>query len=79
MMPTTSPLHPEVHAALVTLQTLREDMVGPERPTMSSERGGRLSLATVRLWFHRLYTSLAITQRYIEGDIEAKRKLVALI
>jgi len=79
-----------------------------------------LSPATVRLWFHRLYTSLhmdgcsshsgrrtfitraarkvsqvggslrdvqelaghtslAMTQRYIEGDTEAKRKLVALL
>ena len=85
-----------------------------------SERGGGLSPATVRLWFHRLYTSLkmegcsshsgcrtfmtraarkvsqvggslrdvqelaghtslAMTQRYIEGDTEAKRKLVALL
>jgi integrase/recombinase XerC len=83
-----------------------------------SERG--LSPATVRLWFHRLYTplkmdgcsshsgrrtfitrtarkvsqvggslrdvqdltghtSLAMTQRDIEGDTEAKRKLVALL
>ena len=90
----------------------------PERPILFSERGGGLSAATVRLWFHRLYTSLkmdgcsshsgrrtfitraarkvsqvggslrdvqelaghtslAMTQRYIEGDTEAKRKLVA--
>src|SRR4029450_4750412 len=86
----------------------------------SSSRSGGLSPATVRLWFHRLstslkmdgcsshsgrrtfitraarkvsqvggslrdvqelagHTSLAMTQRYIEGDTEAKRKLVALI
>ena len=90
------------------------------RPVLFSERGGGLSPATVRLWFHRLYTalqmdgcsshsgrrtfitraarkvsqvggslrdvqelaghtSLAMTQRYIEGDTEAKRKLVALL
>jgi len=29
-----------------------------ERPILFSERGGGLSPATVRLWFHRLYTSL---------------------
>jgi len=95
-------------------------MATPERPILFSERGGGLSPATVRLWFHRLYTSLkmegcsshsgrrtfitraarrvsqvggslrdvqelaghtslAMTQRYIEGDTEAKRKLVALL
>jgi len=116
----TIPMHPEVHAALVTLQTWRGDAAGPDRPIIFSERGGGLSPATVRLWFHRLYTSLkmdgcsshsgrrtfitraarkvsqvggslrdvqelaghtslAMTQRYIEGDTEAKRKLVALI
>src|SRR6266403_4778458 len=92
-------------------------MVIPARPMLFSERGGRLSPATVRLWFHRLstslkmdgcsshagrrtfmtraarnvsqvggslwdvqelagHTSLAMTQRDIEGDTEAKRKLV---
>ena len=116
----TIPLHPDLQAALVALQTVREDMATPERPILFSERGGRLSPATVRLWFHRLYTSLkmdggsshsgrrtfitraarrvsqvggslrdvqelaghpslAMTQRYIEGDTEAKRKLVALL
>src|SRR6266496_3323161 len=91
-----------------------------EQAVLFSERGGGLSPATVRLWFHRLYTSLhmdgcssysgrrtfitraarkvsqvggslrdvqelaghtslAMTQRYIEGDTEAKRKLVALL
>jgi integrase/recombinase XerD len=116
----TIPMHPDLHAALVTLQTRRADMVTPERPILFSERGGGLSPATVRLWFHRLYTSLkmdgcsshsgrwtfitraarkvsqvggslrdvqklaghtslAMTQRDIEGDTEAKRKLVALI
>jgi integrase/recombinase XerC len=84
------------------------------------KRGGVLSPATVRVWFHRLstslkmegcasytgrrtcmtrtartvsqvggslrdvqeladHTSLAMTQRSIEGDTEAKRKLVALL
>src|SRR6266704_6496121 len=116
----TIPLHPDLQAALVTLQSARGDMATPERPLLFSERGGGLSAATVRLWFHRLYTSLKMdgcsshsgrrtfitraarkvsqvggslrdvqdlpgqtslpmTQRYIEGDTEAKRQLVALL
>jgi integrase/recombinase XerC len=116
----TIPMHPDLHAALVALQTWRGDAAGPNRPVIFSERGGGLSPATVRLWFHRLYTSLkmdgcsshsgrrtfitraarkvsqvggslrdvqelaghtslAMTQRYIAGDTDAKRKLVALI
>jgi integrase/recombinase XerC len=116
----TIPLHPDLQAALMVLQTRRGDMATPERPNLFSERGGGLSPTTVRLWFHRLYTSLkmdgcsshlgrrtfitraarkvsqvggslrdvqelaghtslAMTQRYIEGDTEAKRKLVALL
>ena len=116
----TIPLHPDLQAALMALQTARGDMATPDRPILFSERGGGLSPATVRLWFHRLYTSLkmdgcsshsgrrtfitraarrvsqvggslrdvqelaghtslAMTQRYIEGDTEAKRKLVALL
>src|SRR5215471_12342463 len=54
----TIPLHPDLQAALVALQTLRGDMATPERPILFSERGGGLSPATVRLWFHRLSTSL---------------------
>jgi integrase/recombinase XerC len=54
----TMPLHPDLQAALVTLQSAREDMAMPERPILFSKRGGGLSPATVCLWFHRLYTSL---------------------
>jgi integrase/recombinase XerD len=36
----------------------RGDTAGAERPVLCSERGGGLSPATVRLWSHRLYTSL---------------------
>ena len=116
----TMPLHPALQAALVTLQAERGDTASPERPLLFSERGGGLAPATVRLWFHRLstslkmegcsshsgrrtcmtraartvsqvggslrdvqelagHTSLAMTQRSIEGDTEAKRKLVALL
>src|SRR5712691_5741582 len=116
----TMPLHPDLQAALMALQTAREARATPERPILFSERGGGVSPATVRLWFHRLspsrkmdgcsshsgrrtfmiraartvshvggslrdvqelagHTSLAMTQRDIEGDTEAKRRLVALI
>ena len=116
----TIPLHPDLQAALTALQTARGDAPRPGQSVLFSERGGGLSPATVRLWFHRLYTSLkmdgcsshsgrrtfitraarkvsqvggslrdvqelaghislAMTQRYIEGDTEAKRKLVALL
>src|SRR5215470_4830617 len=55
----TIPLHPDLQAALVTLQSVRADMAAtPERSILFSERGGGLSPATVRLWFHRLSTSL---------------------
>src|SRR2546428_5568612 len=36
----TIPLHPDLQAALVTLQTGRGDMATPERPILCSERGG---------------------------------------
>jgi integrase len=116
----TIPLHPDLQAALLTLQNAHGDTPRPEQAVLFSERGGGLSPATVRLWFHRLstalkmdgcsshsgrrtfitraarkvsqvggslrdvqelagHTSLAMTQRYIEGDTEAKRKLVALL
>jgi integrase/recombinase XerC len=116
----TIPMHTDLQAALLILQTARGDTPRPDQSVLFSERGGGLSPATVRLWFHRLYTSLkmdgcsshsgrrtfiaraarkvsqvggslrdvqelaghtslAMTQRYIEGDTEAKRKLVALI
>jgi hypothetical protein len=36
----TIPLHPDLQAALVTLQRARTDMATPERPILCSERGG---------------------------------------
>src|SRR5207245_6899372 len=54
----TIPLHPDLQDALAALQTARGDAPRPEQPVLFSERGGGLSPATVRLWFHRLYTSL---------------------
>src|SRR5438105_12787892 len=38
----TIPLHPDLQAALVTLQTARGDMATPERPILFSERGGQV-------------------------------------
>src|SRR6266498_4981360 len=42
----TIPLHPDLQAALVTLQTERGAMATPARPLLFSERGGGLSPAT---------------------------------
>jgi integrase len=36
----TIPMHPDVYAALVTLQSWRSDAAGPDRPVIFSERGG---------------------------------------
>jgi integrase len=114
------PLNNLLRAALVELHQLRGDAVHPERPVVSSERGGPLTASSVTKWFFHLYrdlgmtgcsshsgrrtfitravrkvsevggsvrdvqqlaghASLQTTQRYIEGDTEAKRKLVQLI
>ncbi len=67
----TIPMHPDVHTALVALQTGREDTAGPERPVIFSERGGGLSPATVRLWFHRLYTSLGDVPNELISDSDS--------
>src|SRR5438034_11601571 len=48
-------LHPDLQAALVTLQTARADLATPERPILFSQRGGGLLAATARSWFVRLY------------------------
>ena len=114
------PLNLTLHAALVALHQLRGDAVHPDRPVVSSERGGPLTASSVTKWFFHLYrdlgmtgcsshsgrrtfitraarkvsevggsvrdvqqlaghASLQTTQRYIEGDTDAKRKLVQLI
>ena len=36
----TIPMHPDVYAALVTLQLWHSDAAGPDRPVIFSERGG---------------------------------------
>jgi integrase len=54
----TMPLHPDLQDAITALKTARGDTPRPEQAVLFSERGGGLSPATVRLWFHRLYTAL---------------------
>ena len=114
------PLNHLLRAALVELHQSRGDAVHPERPVVTSERGGPLTASSVTKWFFHLYrdvgmtgcsshsgrrtfitraarkvsevggsvrdvqqlaghASLQTTQRYIEGDTDAKRKLVQLI
>jgi integrase/recombinase XerC len=114
------PTHPLLREALAALHKQRGDQVRPELAVVYSERGPRMSAATIRLWFHRLYQTLGMTgcsshsgrrtfitraarkvsevggsvrdvqqlaghasmqttQRYIEGDSDAKRKLVGMI
>jgi integrase/recombinase XerD len=116
----TIPLNSKLKAALVALYSSRERNPEPHQPVILSERGGRMSAASVTVWFYRLYndlglvgcsshsgrrtfitrsamkiveaggslrdiqqlaghSSLGTTQRYIEGNSEAKRKLVNLI
>jgi integrase len=114
------PLNSKLKAALVALYSSSERNPVPHKPVICSERGGRMSAASITVWFHRLYndlglvgcsshsgrrtfitraarrvvevggslrdiqqmaghSSLNVTQRYIQGDSDAKRKLVNLI
>jgi integrase/recombinase XerD len=116
----TIPLNAMLREAVVELHALRYDHQHPDRPVISSERGGPLTASSVTKWFFNLYkdlgmtgcsshsgrrtfitraarkvsevggsvrdvqqlaghSSLQTTQRYIDGDTEAKRKLVQLI
>src|SRR3989442_14926694 len=56
----TIPMHPDVYAALATLQTARGDVPRADQSILFSERGGGGLPATGPLWFHRLYTLLPI-------------------
>jgi integrase/recombinase XerD len=116
----TIPLNSRLKEALASLHGSRERKTAPHQPVICSERGGRMSAATVTVWFYRLYNDMGLvgcsshsgrrtfitraarrvveaggslrdiqqlaghanlgtTQRYIEGNSEAKRKLVNLI
>jgi hypothetical protein len=50
----TMPLHPDLQAALVTLQTARGDVATPERPILCSERGAGRRCAHSRSAARRL-------------------------
>jgi integrase/recombinase XerD len=54
----TIPLHPALADALRALKAARTEYATPEHGILFSERGGNLNAATVRLWFHRTYTTL---------------------
>ncbi|MGE3542230.1 MAG: tyrosine-type recombinase/integrase, partial [Candidatus Tectimicrobiota bacterium] len=54
----TIPLPPALQQALEAWHEARQALATSERAVLFSERGGRLSPATVRLWCHRLYTTL---------------------
>jgi len=114
------PLNHLLQAALVELYQRHGDGVYPERPVVTSERGGPLTASSVTKWFFHLHrdvgmmgcsshsgrwtfitraarkvsevggsvrdvqqlaghASLQTTQRYIEGDTDAKRKLMQLL
>ena len=55
------PLHPLLRDALVDLRAQREGWIRPERAVVYSERGLAMSAATIRRWFHRLYSALNMT------------------
>ena len=117
----TIPLNDKLKEALTILYGYRGRKPAPHKPVICSERGhGKMSAASVTVWFHRLYnelglvgcsshsgrrtfitraarrvveaggslrdiqqlaghSSLGTTQRYIEGNSQAKQKLVNLI
>jgi integrase len=91
----TIPLHPDLQAALARLQTARlwfhRLYTSLKMDGCSSHSGRRTFITRAARRVSQVggslrdvqdlagHTSLAMTQRYIEGDTEAKRKLVALL
>ncbi len=114
------PMNPMLREALEALHEARGEAARAEWPVIFSERGNGMSAGGIKLWFHRLYSSLGMegcsshsgrrtfitraarkvsevggslrdvqqlaghtslntTQRYVEGDSDAKRKLVRLV
>src|SRR6266699_2874393 len=61
----TIPLHPDLQAALVTLQTARGDMATPERRILFSERGGGLPPKPRQ---HILYASGHLSRPDVAGE-----------
>ncbi len=56
----TIPLNSKLKAALVALYSSRERKPAPHQPVICSERGGRMSAASITVWFHRLYNDLGL-------------------
>jgi integrase/recombinase XerD len=54
------PMHPDLKAALMTLQQERGEKVRPDLPVIHSERNRGLSPGAIAVWFHRLYCGLAM-------------------
>jgi integrase len=54
----TIPMHPAIHEALKTFKQQRGKLTNAKSSIIYSERGGGMSPATVRLWFHRMYVNL---------------------
>ena len=117
----TIPINEKLKAALIALYNSNQGKPAPHKPVICSERGhGKMSAASVTVYFHRLYNDLGLvgcsshsgrrtfitraarrvveaggslrdiqqlaghanlgtTQRYIEGNSDAKQRLVNLI
>ena len=77
------PIHPDLKKTLAKLLT----KAGPDGPAIRSESGGPMKPNSIINWFGKHYRqvglaghrSIDMTQRYIEGDTDAKRRLVAMI
>src|SRR5262249_22648599 len=55
------PLNHLLRTALVELHEHQDDTVHPERPVVTSERGGSLTAASVTKWFFHLYRDVGMT------------------
>jgi integrase len=55
------PLNNLLRAALVALNKRQDDVVHPERPVVTSERGGALTASSVTKWFFHLYRDVGMT------------------
>jgi integrase len=78
------PVHPDLHSGLVKLTRFTLVLDGP---VIQSERGGPMTPVSIVCWFRKAFRavglaghrSLLTTQRYIDGDTDAQRKLISLI
>jgi integrase len=56
----TIPLNSKLKAALIALYSSRERNPVSHKPVICSERAGRMSAASITVWFHRLYNDLGL-------------------